>query len=922
MRSLLNRLLYLLRRTRHDADLREEMETHRSLRQEKLERDGPAPPDAASASRRALGNVTLAREDAREVWLVPAIESVWQDVRYAVRSLAKRPLPTVTAILTLALALGANVAIFSLIDRVLLRPLDVPSPEALVTAQGTFEAQGVVTRRTSMNWFYAGRVRDMTTLSDAAIASTGRDRASQRLRVKLPDHADPIGSVQGRFVTANYFRILGLQPTAGRDFNEKDDEPAAPAVVVLSHGFWQRYFGGDAAAIGQTIDINDSAAIVIGVAPRAFAGTDLTETPPDVYLPALTASRLATKTGMYTDGLNRSSNQPGGVAQSPVSPLSDFVVIGRVAPAEVGRAQAELSALNDSGQLIRYLAGTSNWEIVPLVETMLPFESRSELRQFLGLLGGAVGLTLLIGCANLTGLLLARTEERRAELAIRAALGAGRARLVRATAIQAALLATAGGTAAMVVAYGIDRSLSVFMLPGNVAVSGLRDSGDLRVLVVAMMLTTAAAIVIGLAPSARVAERQLSLDMKGHRRLLPRLGVTPVLVAVQVAVCVVFVFSSGLFIRSLSNGLATDLGFDRSDLIAAAVSVPRGRLFDVATADALVARARQVPGVASATIGPLPLVRANDVTWRELDVDGVPVELPAPLDVVYASADYFTTLRQAIGRGRDFDARDRAGQQPVVIVNEAAARRFWPDEDPLGRRVGFPPPAAMRARGAATPEFVVAGVVRDAKLRSLRETGQPVMYLPRAQHEAFLAGVAAGAGSAYLIVRASGDPDRLAQALGPAVEDVGLSVQSVTRLDRTIYDLLMPQRLGRGLLVMLGAVALALTVAGVYGLVSCIVVRSTKEVGIRLALGAGSREIVQTLAAKALVPVTAGVVVGATVAWFGGRLVDRFMYGIPGSDPTTLVIAVAAIVATSVAAALLPTRRALRINPVETLRAD
>ncbi len=916
MRTLFNRLLHLLRRSRHDADLREEMETHRSLRQEKLEREGVVPADAEHASRRAFGNVMLAREDAREVWLGPAIEGVWQDVRFAVRSLVKRPVMAVTAILTLALALGANLAIFSLIDRVLLRPLDVPEADGLVTVQYTTQVRGVSTPHSNLLWFPASRILDMPAFERVAAESGSTERTHTRLSVVMDD-GDQAVTADGKFVTANYFGVLGLVPAMGRDFSGDDDTASAAPVVMLSHRLWLARFGGDEAAIGRTLRVNGTPAVIIGVAPRSFTGTVLGSTPPDLYLPLRTAPRLATNTGAQSDGRGGGFFSVGpatagsGFVPSAISPISSVTIIGRLDAAMREQAQAEVAAI----------VGRDDTTLVPFVEAMLPFESRSDLRQFLGLLAAAVGLTLLVGCANLTGLLLARTEERRAELAIRSALGAGRLRLVREAAALAGLLAAVGGAAAVGVAHGIDRVLVAFVLPGNIAISALRSGTDHRFLFVALGLTMVAAVVVGLAPAVRVSNARLALDLKRQRSLLPPLGATPVLVAVQVAVSVVFVFAALLFVRSLSNALATDVGFDRGNLIAASVTVPPGRMLDNATSDALIERVRRVPGVISAVVGPLPLVKPNEVSWRELTVDGIPVDLPMPIDVVYASADFFSSLRQPVVAGRDFDERDREAAAPVAIVNEAAARRFWPDSNVIGRRVGWPPPSAMRARGATTPEFSVVGVVGDVKLRSLRDAGEPVIYLARAQHQYYLAGVASAGGGA-LLVRVSGAVDRAARALPPAVAEVGLALQSVRPLDRAIDDLLVLQRVGRTLLMWLGALALALTAAGIYGLVSCFVVRSTKEIGVRLALGAGSRDIVRALSNKAMAPVVVGAAVGSAVAWSGGRYVDRFMYGIDGTDPSTLAVAVVVIVVSAIAASALPTWRALRINPVETLRAD
>jgi hypothetical protein len=377
MSTLFRRLLHVFRSSRNEADLSEEIETHRSLRQEKLQREGVEAGEAAHAAGRALGNVTLAREDARETWAVNAVAGLIQDARHALRGLARRPALAAVAILTLALAVGANVAIFSLIDRVVLRPLDLPDPAGLVTVEGVFESRDVVTKRTWMNWHYATRVRDISALPTAAIASAGSDRSTQDMVVAIAG-AEPVRHVRGRFVTANYFRLLGLRPVAGRDFGINDDTAAAAPVVILSHTFWQVRLGGVVDAVGRTVRINGIAAHIVGVAPKTFTGTTLAEPSPDLYLPLMTASRLATDIGAHTDGLNGffTGNRP--VTASPVSPLSMFTVLARPAPGDLAQLQAELSTLNDSGQLVRHAVGNSRWEVRSVIETMLPLDGGTD----------------------------------------------------------------------------------------------------------------------------------------------------------------------------------------------------------------------------------------------------------------------------------------------------------------------------------------------------------------------------------------------------------------------------------------------------------------------------------------------------------------------------------------------------------------
>ncbi len=833
-----------------------------------------------------------------------SLASVWPDARYAARRLARRPAMTMAAVATLALAVGANIAIFGLIDRVVLHPLDVPDPSELVTAQRTFKSQGVEYRRASMDWEDVGYARELSALPNVAVSTSSMDRASKRLVVVVNGRDEPL-VVDGTFVSENYFRVLGMKPALGRDFAPADNAGDGASVVIVSSAFWGTRLGGAKDVIGRTLHINGVPAVIIGVASPSFTGTDLGVAAPDIFLPLATGPRLATDIGAQTDG--RGMHFAGGMnrERSSVSPLSDFSVVARLKSREQGHAQAEFVATFGA-----------EWSLVPLVDTMLPFDARSDLRQFLLLLAGAVALTFLIGCANLASLLLARTEERRVELAVRAALGAGRWRLVQELGVEAALLAVAGSAAAVLVASWIDQGLSAFVLPGGIAVSSLRHGVDEGTILFASSCAIVAALLIGFAPVLRATSRHLALDVQRQGGSAPRLGGARVLAGVQAAVAVVLVFAGILFVRTLSNALATDLGFDPHGLAAATISAPRSP-GSYAAIEELVARARDIPGIVAVTAGPLPLVRASEGTQNSVSVDGVPVALKVPIDVVYATAAYFSTLGQPLAGGRDFNDHDRADAEPVAIVNAAAARLLWSTTNPLGHHVKL---FAQFSSSTMSADRAVVGVVRDVKLRSLGDAGVPVIYLSRQQNEAYLAGYMAGAGNSFLVFRDSGKVAGIAAALARAATEVGLSLQAVTPLDQRIGEILMPQRLGRALLLLLGAMALALTIVGIYGLTACVVARHTKEIGVRMALGAGEPAIVRAVVGKTYVPVLAGAGVGGVMAWASGRLADRFMYGIHGSDVVTVAGAAAVVIVSAALATWLPARRALRIDPIETLR--
>ncbi len=848
------------------------------------------------------------RGRARTPMHIDAVRDVLQDIRYAGRRLGRHPASTIAAMATLALAVGANVAIFNLIDRVVLHPLDVPNASELMTPQRTFQSRGVQYRRGALDWEQVDRVHELATLPDVAVSSTTLDPASRRMVLAMKGHSEP-DIVDGRFVSENFFRVLGLRPVLGRDFDAADDAGEGASVVIVGETFWRTRLGAARDIVGQSIQVNGVPAVIVGVASSSFTGTELGAAPPALFLPLMSGARLATDIGAQTDGRGRHFTSRNGdysnANLSPVSPLSAFSILARVKPRDRGRVQAEFTSVFGP-----------EWSMVPLADTMLPFDARSELRRFLLLLAGAAALTFLIGCANLASLLLARTEERRGELAIRAALGAGRLRVVEELLVEAGLLAVAGTAAALIVSDGIERALSVFVLPGGILIGSLRHGTETSTILFASACAILAALVTGFAPALRAAGKHLALDVR-REAAAPRLGGARLLAGVQAAICVVLVFAGLLFVRTLSHALATDVGFDAHGLASATISVPRSFRGYMATNE-FVARARRIHGIVAVTTGPLPLIpSAGDMNAAAVVLDGVPAALATPVTIVYAAADYFTTLGQSLVTGRDFDERDHEGTEQVAILNTAAARALWSTTNPLGHHIGFP-----EGNGGAVPrtDRAVVGVVRDVKLKSLGDAGVPIIYLARQQNESYLAGYTVGSGNLYVILREANDVAGVAAALASAAADVGLSLQAVTPFDQRLGELLMPQRLGRALLLLLGVMALALTIVGVYGLTACVVARNTKEIGVRIALGAGAPAIVRAVVGRTYVPVLAGSAVGCVVAWTSGRLADRFMYGMRGSDVLTIVGAAVVVIASAGVATWLPARRALRIDPIETLR--
>jgi predicted permease len=808
---------------------------------------------------------------------------------------------------TLALAIGANLAIFTLIDRVVLHPLAVPDPAHLVTFQRTIQLRAGPRPQLWMTWEDAKDLRTLRTPVSLALSSTSNDRASRA--IALDTGSGDTLSVPGRFISANFFRVLGLRPALGRDFVDADDQLTASAVAILSDRGWRTRFAADASIVGRTIRVNNVLVLIVGVLPTTFAGIDLGAPTPEIYLPLMTASRLADIGGAQTDGRGRpwTGSGPGSGLVSSISPVVNVMGIARVTAGTTARLQAELSTHGPF----------ANWTVVRVADTMLPFGSWPEIRQFVGLLATAVALTLLIGCANLAGLLLARAEARRTELSVRAALGASRTRLARQVAVEAALLAAAGGAAAWMLDRGLGRMLAPFVLPGGIPISALPATSLPRLFGITLGLVVLVAAIIAIAPATLAMSRRLSLDLKRRGGGSSRLGLARGLVGVQVAIGVVLTFSASLFIQSLSNALATDVGFQRDGLVSATLAMPRtNQMFGSEALDALAAKIRELPDVSAASVGPLPLVQGSDFTYTDLRADGARVDSTAPIDVVYAAADYFTTLGQPLVRGRDFDDRDRPNGRPVMIVNDAAARLLWSTgTDPLEHHVTI-------SRVGRSTDYAVIGVTQDVRLKTLRDANRPVLYLCRPQHAVYLSGFMAGAGQASLIVRTSRDASAIASSLRATASAAGFSLTDVTTISQAIDTLVMPQRLGRALLTLLGVTAIVLTVVGMYGLVAAVVARQKKEIGIRMALGAKPRAIVRSVLTKTSAPLLTGIAAGAAFAWWGGHLADRFMYGIRGANPVTMTIAIVLVASAGLAAAWLPTRRALRVNPIETLRVD
>jgi predicted permease len=913
-------LLRFIRRRQWERDLADEMQLHLDLRAAREVEQGATPGEALTMARRRFGGTIRLREESREAWGWRWLDDAVRSLRAACRTVRKRPILAAVFVTTLALSIGANVAVFTVMDQVVLHPLAVPDPGALVTVQRTYDLRGVRRQQASVTWDQAETMQAMKDIV-VALTSTGNDRVTKGMSVRTSDGV--AADVDGRFVSGNYFQVLGIAPDFGPGIGPADDSAGAPPVVVLDYRFWRTRFGADPAVLGRTMWINGTAATVVGVAPESFTGTSLGVDPPAIYLPLMTASRLANDSGSQVDRYGRGAMVVGasggpassGFVPSPISPVSSLAFIARLRSGhDLSRVRAQaLATLTSPG-----------WNVVPLTATMLPVDAQRDVRQFLMLVAGGVGLTFLIGCTNVAGLLIVRGDERRAELAVRAALGAGRARLVLDLAAEAAVLIATGTIAAVFVARGILACLSTYVLPGNVPVSALPAGLTARAWLVAALSVFVVGVFVALWPALRATRGAIAEDVA--RRTSARLGGPRLLVALQVATCIVLVFGAALFVRSVSNALSIDVGFDPRGLASAELGIspsvrrdPAATVAQIDALDGLADAARAVPGVSAAAAGPLPLVAPAEGSYDALSIDGA-VSPQTPIDVVYASSGYFTALGQRVVAGRDFSDEDRMGSRAAVILNEAAARQSFGDRDPVGREAVLS--RSIGGRLTNEPSRLVIGVVRDVRLATLRDSGKPIVYFARTQNKFYLAGYMAGVGGSRLIIRSTRSASDLRAALAGPAAAAGFELRGFTSLRDKVDEILMPQRLGRLVLGSLGVLALTLTVIGVYGLVSHLVARSAREVGIRMALGAGAAQIARDVLLWMLWPLTLGLAVGVVLARLGGHAVDRFMYGVTGADLGVLTLTFVAIIVSVVAATIPPIRRALRVDPIAALRSE
>ena len=808
-----------------------------------------------------------------------------QDLRFALRSLAKSPGFTAAAILILALGIGANTAIFSLMDAVVLHPLPrVARPRALVDLSGP---------TASYPWYRS--VREATAPSFDGLA------AWRQREMSLSSGGTPI-RVRGVVVSGNYFDVLGVPPATGRLFTPAD-ETSGEALVVLGQGIWKSRFGSDPAIAGKTIQLNGSPFTVVGVAPAGFRGTGF-GVAPDLWVPIGAWPRLATGEFRALDLERRGWGW--------------LTVFGRLKPnVSLAQAQAslDLAARREGAAFPDGAPGDEKVTLAPTLRNAAGFGQSGNPVGFLALLVGATAIALAIACANLANLLLARAAARRREIAVRQALGASRGRLVRQLLTESVALGLFGGAAGLLVASWSLGMMAKMPLPGDFSFSIFAPALDARALAFSLLLSVGTGLAFGLIPALQASGRAVGASLKTSGAAgSPPSTARGALLVVQVSLCLLLLVGAGLLGRSLQSALATNVGFRPRGLTLASVNLGLQR-YESARADAFLRDLRQrvsaAPGVRGAAW--TGLVPMSGGEWVEnFSIAGLP-DSPAgkhpEAGVNLVSADFYRTMEIPLVAGREFDdGVDRSDSAPVAVVNEAMARRFWPGSTPVGRRVTI---------GGA--ERTVVGVSRDFQTGSLRDAPTPQVYMPLAQ-----GGPGAGLQTMTLVVRgehARISVDSLVRAQILAL-DPTLPVSDVHPYEAELAGQLVPQRLGSALLGLFGLLCLGLAAVGIYAVISYTVAGRTREIGIRMALGARAIDVRRLVVAQSARPVAAGLALGLALGAAAAFALRGFLYGVSPADPVTFAAVTALLAACALLAAWLPARHASRIDPMTALRTE
>jgi predicted permease len=829
------------------------------------------------------------------------MDALGRDVRHALRGLRKNPAFTLVVVVTLGLGIGANAAIFSLMDQVLFRALPVHDPGRLVLLDGPGPFRGRTVNNLTFSHPMYVDFRDRTETFSGVLA-----RFQMSMTVAWKGQAE---RGDGDLVSGNYFDVLGVKPALGRLFTPSDDTtPGAHPVAVISHGYWQRRFGGDPSIVNQPISVNGHPFTIVGVAGPGFNGIQV-GIRSDVMVPLMMKAAMTPTWDGLDDRRSRWVNvmarlKPGITAEQAEVQMN---VVYRQAN------EQEVLGLENTSESFRKRFLEKHLEVMPGGRGLS--DLRRQFSVALIVLMSMVGVVLLIACANIANLLLARATSRQKEFAVRLALGAGRGRIVRQQLVESVLLALGGAVVGLTLARWTGTVL-IAALPGSGAAQTLTASPDLRVVAFTLAVALLTALVFGIVPALQATRPAVTSSLKEEAGSVAGGGrqarVRRALVVCQVAMSMLLLAGAGLFARSLHNLRSIDPGFRTEGLISFSVDSSLSgydQNRSLALYDRLQRELAAVPGVRNVSMSEIGALTGSE--WgMSIRVDGYQQKEGEDLNPNFdgVGPQYFSTMSIPLVRGREFTERDVKGAPRVAIINETMAKYFFGDTDPIGRRFGF-------GRDPATAIEIV-GVVKDVRSLALRDTPRRYAYIPYMQDDSLT--------QLTFYVRAAGGDGQAFDAVRQTVRrlDANLPVFDVKSMETQVAESLFVERMVAALSVAFGGLATLLAAIGLYGVMSYAVARRTREIGIRMALGAEPRGVLWLVLREVALLSAFGVMAGLLTAFFAARRVESQLFGLAPNDPVTLASAVALLLTVALVAGLVPARRATRIDPLLALRTE
>ena len=883
--SWLNRLLGTLRKNKLEEQLDQELQFHIEMRMREFIAEGMTPEEACYRARRIFGNRTLLKERTRAMDTFGWIESLGQDLRYAGRMLRKSPVFTCVAVLSLALGIGANTAIFSAVYATLIKPLPFKSADRLVFIRKKNPPRGWVRNPISppeiLAWRdQSGVFEDLAAFTQHSCVMTGAGEAEE---------------YPCEIASSNLFPLLGVAPVRGRNFLPGEDKEGGPPVAILSYGLWQRRFGSEENILGNVITINGLSYTVVGIMPAGFS---------HMY-----AATYNTIPEMWISG----------IAPSPLHAWNDYFGVGRLKPG-ISLQQAEAAMAPVSVRLEQMELVDKGWRAEMMSLRMLLAEVT---RPALIVLMGAVAFVLLIACANLANLLLARGAARASEFALRNALGAGRGRLIRQLLTESLLISVCGGVLGIWIAFlgcrGLAALAPVYLV--NSAPGLARGAADLHVLAFAVAIAFLTAFVFGIAPALQSARPQITQALgengRGSMQSPRSRRFRSALVVTEIALAMVLLVGAGLMIRTLTELSRVNLGLNPANLLSMRVSFSGERYKDpqshVDFWQRVVSAVQALPGVESVSVSRgVPIGDWSGQFFTTADHPNPPAGQVPDANYVIAGPDYFRTTQIPLRRGRTFNEHDTQTAQRVAIVNEKLAESTWPGEDPLGKqlRVGGP--------DSKSPWLTVVGVVGNVRRDGADFGVRNEMYMPYGQHP-WLVG-----GPQHLLVRTSPavNPENMSRAAVDAIRNVdrSLPVTEIGAVERAVAEPMAEQRMVMALMIAFAALALVLSTLGIYSVLSYSITQRTREIGLRVALGAHEGNVLRLVIADGLRMAVIGITLGIAGALALTRLMTDLLYGVHPTDLVTFSGVTIVLAMVSLSACYVPARRAMKIDPIVALR--